>query len=69
MFHANSEALLDENNIPEDIKSILISTTIGPNALGISPLCSILLFLDFTLPPPLDFTRLPTLATLNESNF
>jgi hypothetical protein len=68
--HGNSEAFFDSPNIPEHIQSILISTKSVPQAvLNIIPLCSVVVFLDFSCPPIFDFSRLPTLPTPNGSNF
>ena len=69
MLTGNEEAFLDSENLPENICSILFSTRSTILPLGFTPTCSIVVFLDFTLPPPFDFNRLPTLATQNESNF
>jgi len=69
MLTGNEEAFLDPVSLPENIRSVLFSTRSPLLPLGLTPACSIVLFLDFTLPPPFDFTRLPTLATQNESNF
>lgn len=69
MVHGNSEAFLDSPNIPEQLRSVLISTTSVPQAvLHFTPLCSVVLFLDFSRSPLLDFSNLPTLPTPNESN-
>ncbi len=69
-LHGNNESFLEETNLPDDIWSILFNTDTVPKAiLGFTPLCRIVVFLDFTTPPLLDFTRLPTLPTPNESNF
>jgi hypothetical protein len=70
MFHGNNESFVEEVNLPDRIRSILFSTSSVPRAiLGFDPACRIVLFLDFTTPPLLDFNRLPTLPTPNESNF
>jgi hypothetical protein len=69
MLHGNNESFVEPDNVPDNTRSILFSTKSPLLPLGFAPLCSIVLFLDFTLPPPLDFSRLPTLATVNESNF
>ena len=70
MLHGNNEAFLEEANLPDRIRSILFSTSSVPKAvLGFEPARKILVFLDFSTPPLLDFSRLPTLPTPNESNF
>lgn len=70
MFHGNNESFLEEASLPDHIRSILFSTSSVPEAvLGFIPPCRIIVFLDFTTPPLLDFSRLPTLPTPNESNF
>jgi hypothetical protein len=68
--HGNTEVFFDSPNIPEYIRSILISTKSVPQAvLNIPPLCSVVVFLDFSCPPIFNFGRLPTLPTPNGSNF
>lgn len=68
--HGSSAAIIDSDNIPERLKFILISTSVGPRtAIGLNPTSSIEIFIDFTRPPWLDFERLPTFMTPNESNF
>jgi hypothetical protein len=70
MVHGNNEAFLEDATIPERIASIYMTTVSVPLAtLNFTPPCNIVLFLDFTQPPLLDFARLPTLPTPNESNF
>ncbi len=70
MLHGNNEPFLEEANLPDRIRSIFFSTASVPQGvLGIIPPCRIIVFLDFTTPPLLDFSRLPTLPTPNESNF
>ncbi|WP_315704813.1 MULTISPECIES: hypothetical protein [unclassified Bradyrhizobium] len=69
-LYENNEAFLEEGNLPHDIRSIFFSTATVPLAvLGLDPICKIILFLDFTASPLLDFQRLPTLPTPNESNY
>jgi hypothetical protein len=66
----NSADLFDAINFPTDLKSIFYSTQSVPQAvLGHLPQERITLFLDFSQPPILDFGKLPTFATVNESNF
>jgi hypothetical protein len=70
LSHGNNEAFLDENNLPYEINSILFNTSsVHQAVLNLLPLCRIMMFLDFTRQPLVDLTRLPTLATPNESNF
>ena len=70
MYHGNNEPFLEEANLPDRIRSILFSTSTVPQAvLSFIPQCKITVFLDFTTPPLLDFSRLPSLPTPNESNF
>lgn len=70
MSHGNNESFVEEANLPDHIRSILFSTSSVPQAvLGFIPPCRITVFLDFTTPPLLDFSTLPTLPTPNESNF
>lgn len=70
MFHGNNESFVEEANLPDQIRSIFFSTSSVPQAvLGFIPARRIIVFLDFTTPPLLDFSRLPTLPTPNESSF
>jgi hypothetical protein len=70
LLHGNNETFLEDENLPDNIRSILFSTTTVPHAvLGVDPPCSIKLYLDFTTPPLLDFQRLPALPTPNESSY
>jgi hypothetical protein len=68
----SGEHFLASENIPDNILTVYYTTTAGPNALGIS-LESVengaILLLDFSRPTILDFTKLPTFATQNNSNF
>jgi hypothetical protein len=66
----NNERVLDETNLPSQIKSVFYSTHTVPHAV-LSHLSQdrLTLFLDFSQPPMWDFNRLPTLSTPNESNF
>jgi hypothetical protein len=66
----NSDNFFDSSSFPEHLKSIFFSTQTVPQAvLNFTPLCNVVTFLDFSRPPLLDFSRLPTLPTPNESNF
>ena len=70
MFHGNSESFFDSSSFPDRLRSILISTQTVPRAvLSFIPPCNIIVFLDFSRPPLIDFSRMPTLPTPNESNF
>lgn len=69
MITGNSENVLDENELPENIKNILISTRSVPATVLPVVACYIDVFLDFTQPPMLEFARMPTLATANETNY
>jgi hypothetical protein len=66
----NKEEIFDDINFPAKVRSVFYSTQSVPSAvLQHLPQDRITLFLDFSQPPILDFGRLPTLPTLNESNF
>jgi hypothetical protein len=65
----NNENVLDENSLPENIKTILISTKSVPATVLPVVSCYINVFLDFTQSPLFEFSRLPTLATVNETNY
>jgi hypothetical protein len=70
MLTGNEEKFLDKENLPDNIKSIFFSTATSIRTINnFIPQCTIVVFLDFTQPPIFDFSRLPTLATQNESNF
>ncbi len=70
MVHGNNEQFFDSTTFPSRLRSIFIATKTIPQAvLNFTPLCNIVVFLDFSRPPLLDFARLPTLPTPNESNF
>lgn len=69
MLTGNEESFLEPDNLPDNIRSVFFSTSSPLVPLGFKPTCSIVVFLDFTLPPPFNFAQLPTLATQNESNF
>jgi len=70
LLTGNREEIFDDINIPTRIRSVFYSTHSVPNAvLKFLPQDRITLFLDFSQPPILDFSRLPTLPTPNESNF
>ncbi|MFZ1962982.1 MAG: hypothetical protein WAU78_05860 [Roseiarcus sp.] len=68
-LHGNNEQFLDEDNLPDQIQSILFTTSSVPRTLGIEPVSRIVLFLDFTRPPLFNLSRLPSQPTANESNF
>jgi hypothetical protein len=68
----SGEHFLASENIPDKLLTVFYSTTAAPNAAGIAS--SFLqnratLLLDFSRPPILDLSRLPTFATPNTSNF
>lgn len=70
MSHGNDERFLEEDNLPDRIRSVFFTTISVPKAvLNFDPLCRIVVFLDFSVPSLFDFNRLPTLPTPNESNF
>jgi hypothetical protein len=66
----NNDQIFDDTAFPTRLKSVFYSTQSVPNAvLNHLPQDRITLFLDFSQPPVLDFGRLPTFPTPNESNF
>lgn len=66
----NNEAFFESPNVPEQLRSVFISTKSVPQAMiNLTPICNVVVFLDFSRPPILDFNTLPTLPTPNESNF
>jgi hypothetical protein len=66
----NREEIFDDVNFPTRLRTIFYSTQSVPHAvLNHMPQDRVVLFLDFSQPPILDFSRLPTLPTPNESNF
>jgi hypothetical protein len=66
----NNEQIFDAVTYWADVKSVFFSTQSVPQAvIGVVPQDRVALFLDFTQPPALDFSKLPTLPTQNESNF
>jgi hypothetical protein len=70
MLHGNDESFLNESNLPDHMWSIYFDTGSVPRAvLGVNPTCRIVMFLDFTTPPLVDFSRIPSLPTPNESNY
>jgi hypothetical protein len=70
VFTGNSEAFFESGTFPERLRSVFFSTITVPQAvLGVQPPCKIVVFLDFSRPPLLDFARLASLPTENESNF
>ncbi|MGI0134319.1 MAG: hypothetical protein ACREBW_05120 [Candidatus Micrarchaeaceae archaeon] len=67
---ANNEKIFDDINLPTSLKSVFYSTQSVPKAvLKHLPEDRITVFLDFSQPSILDFSRLPTFPTPNESNF
>ena len=66
----NSEQIFDDINLPSRMKSVFYSTQSVPNAvLNHIPQDRIVIFLDFSQPPILNFSQMPTFSTPNESNF
>jgi len=68
----SGESFLSAGNIPEKILTIFYTTIAGPSAVGITPPMlenRATLLLDFSRPTALDFSKPPTLATQNISNF
>src|ERR1700730_3283654 len=68
----SGEHFLASENIPDNVVTVFYTTLAGPGALGIS--LEVLqnratLILDFSRPTVLDFSKLPTHATENISNF
>ncbi len=63
MVHGNNEEFLDSTNMPDQIRSVLFSTQSVPAAvLGFSPICNVVAYLDFSRPPLLDFSQMPTIG-------
>ena len=69
MFTGNSEDILDEHNLPEQIRNIFLSTKSVPASILPIVVRFINVNLDFTQPPVLDFSRFPTLPTENATQF
>ncbi len=68
----SGEHFLASENIPDIILTVFYTTMAGPNALGVTQELlhnRATLLLDFSRPTILDFTKLPTFATPNNSNF
>jgi hypothetical protein len=68
----SGEHFVASENIPDNILTVFYTTIAGPNAAGISREFlqnKATLLLDFSRPSILDFTKLPTFATPNNSNF
>ena len=68
----SGEHFLASGNIPDNILTVFYTTIAGPNAVGITREFlqnRATLMLDFSRPTILDFTKLPTFATPNTSNF
>ena len=67
----SGEQFLAVQTLPDRIQTIFYTTLAGPNAVGISNdflRNRASLLLDFSSPTPLDFSKLPTHATENNSN-
>ena len=70
LLTGNNEKIFDDINLPPSLKSVFYSTQSVPKAvLKHLPEDRITVLLDFSQPPILDFSRLPTFPTPNESNF
>jgi hypothetical protein len=70
LLTGNNREIFDAVAFWEQVRSVFFSTQSVPQAvLQAVPQDRITLFLDFSQPPALDFSRLPTLSTPNESNF
>jgi hypothetical protein len=68
----SGEHFLASGNIPDSILTVFYTTIAGPNAVGIAQEFlqnRATLLIDFSRPTILDFTKLPTFATPNNSNF
>ena len=66
----SGEHFLASENIPDNILTVFYTTIAGPNGIGVTFLENrATLLLDFSRPTVLDFTKLPTFATVNASNF
>lgn len=69
-FSGNTDAVFDKSAFPKKVRSIFYSTQSVPEVvLKHTPLDRVQVFLDFSQPPLLDLTRMPTLPTHNESSF
>ena len=72
IISGSGEHFLASENIPDNILTVFYTTIAGPNAVGIAREFlqnRATLLLDFSRPTILDFTKLPTFATPNNSNF
>jgi hypothetical protein len=70
VISGSGEHFLASDNIPDNIVTVFYTTVAGPNAVGVTFLENkATLLLDFSRPSILDFTKLPTFATPNNSNF
>ena len=70
LLNGNTRDIFDAVTFWENVKAVFFSTQSVPKAvLNLIPQDRITLFLDFSQPPALDFSRLPTLPTPNESHF
>lgn len=68
----SGEHFLASENIPDTILTVFYTTIAGPNAVGVTEQFlhnRATLLLDFSRPTILDFTKLPTFATPNNSTF
>jgi hypothetical protein len=68
----SGEHFLASENIPDNILTVFYTTLAGPNSIGIARellQSRATLLLDFSRPTILDFSKFPTLATENTSNF
>jgi hypothetical protein len=65
----SGEHFLASENIPDNLLTVFFTTIAGPNALAITPQNRATLLLDFSRPTILDFTKLPTWPTPNNSHF
>jgi hypothetical protein len=66
----SGEHFLSGENISDNILTVFYTTIAGPNAVGVTFLENrATLLRDFSRPSILDFTKLPTFATPNNSNF
>jgi hypothetical protein len=65
----SGEHFLASENIPDNLLTVFFTTTAGPNVLGITLQNAATLLLDFSRPTILDFIKLPTWPTPNNSRF
>jgi hypothetical protein len=70
VVRGSGEHFLASENIPDNILTVFYTTIVGPNAVGVTFLENRATFLlDFSRPTVFDFTKLPSFATVNASNF